>query len=642
MPSKLAAQHDAATAHAEKELASGRALTRVKRDGDREPDVRPLDWKLGRRVLGLMAAHKGLSLTLGVIVLVRGVQNAAVTWLLPLIITTAIINNGLLDDGTQPNPSYEMLAWYIGLYFAAVLITQATFHFRMRYSLELGEAVVRDLRSRIFDHLQKQSMRFYNRTKLGSILSRMISDAENIRMGVQDVLFVSMVGTVEMVCYGVLMSVYDLPLFLVVLAVAPIIWFVTKYFRDKLSVLYRQTQESFSRVTATLAESVNGIRVTQGFVRQDVNAAIFNELVHDHSEYNVRSQKLVGVFLPLLELNNQFFIAMLLALGGIQVIRQQFFAEGLTVEEVRAQYNAVFMFFFFVPRFFGPINTLAGQYNSALSAMAGAERVFKLLDTKPEDLDGPDATPIGPIQGRVEFRDLTFGYDPDKPVLHDMSFTAQPGQTFALVGHTGSGKSTIINLICKFYLPTSGELLIDGRDIRGIETESLVTQIGIVLQQNFLFTGTVMDNIRVGKPGASDEEVVDAARKLDCLDLLERLPDGLHSEVGEKGGSLSLGQRQLVCFCRAMLADPRILILDEATSSVDTMTEARIQHALSILLRNRTSFVVAHRLSTIRHADRVLVLEDGRKIEEGSHEELLTHSGKYAELYRSFIQATEA
>jgi ATP-binding cassette subfamily B protein len=427
-------------------------------------------------------------------------------------------------------------------------------------------------------------------------------------------------------------------LFLVVLLMAPMLLVISNYFRTRLSQAWRNIQESYSRLTATLAESVTGIRVTQGFVREDVNAGMFHDLVADHAGYNLRADRLVGVFLPLIELNNQFFISVLLVLGGYKVLVGLPIGGG-TPEE---QFAAMWVFFFMAPNFFGPVTMIGRQYNMALTAMAGAERVFALLDSEPEQLDDKDAIDPPTIVGRVEFKDIGFEYVKGTPVLHGINFTAEPGQTVALVGHTGSGKSTITNLIAKFYLPTSGELLIDGTDIRKIKGHALTQQLGIVLQQNFLFTGTVMDNIRIGDGTASDEDVIEAARKLDCLDLFESMPQGLNTQVGERGGNLSLGQRQLVCFTRAMLADPRILILDEATSSVDTMTEARIQKALATLLKGRTSFVVAHRLSTIRHADVVLVLDQGEIIERGTHNELLSHGGVYANLYRQFIHASEA
>ncbi len=603
-----------------------KTLTHVVR-GDREADKRPLDMALVRRVLGLTRPHRRTRGWLFLMVAIRAIQMPAMGWVMAAAI------NGPITRGDSAG-TLRVAVWFAIL----AASTAAVFHVRMRLGLELGEAVVYELRSRIFEHLQRMPMRFYNQTKLGRIISRMTSDAEAIRAGVQDVLFVSLVQGGQMLFAAAVMLYYDWVLFLVVLAMAPVLLLISNYFRHRLSQAWRNIQESFSRVTATLAESVTGIRVTQGFVREDVNAEMFHDLVADHAGYNLRADKLVGVFLPLIELNNQLFIAVLLVLGGYKVL------VGLPIGggSAQEQFAAMWVFFFMVPSFFGPLTMIGRMYNMALTAMAGAERVFALLDSEPEQLDDADAVDPPQIRGRVEFNDVGFEYVKDTPVLHGVSFVAEPGQTVALVGHTGSGKSTITSLIAKFYLPTRGRLLIDGTDIRKIRGRGLTRQIGIVLQQNFLFTGSVMDNIRIGHGGATDEDVYAAARKLDCLDLFESLPQGLHTQVGERGGNLSLGQRQLVCFTRAMLADPRILILDEATSSVDTMTEARIQKALAKLLRGRTSFVVAHRLSTVRHADLVLVLDQGQIIERGTHNELLAHGGSYANLYRQFIHASEA
>jgi len=604
---------------------ASKTLTHVVRDD--ELHKRPLDMALIRRVIGLMKPHGKKRNRLFLLCVIRAVQLPVLGWVMAAAI------NGPITGG---DPAGTM--WIAGGFLLLAATTAVTFHYRLRLGLELGESVVYELRSRIFDHLQQMPMRFYNQTKLGRIISRMTSDAEAIRAGVQDVLFVSCVQGGQMFFAAAIMLFYDWVLFLVVLVMAPVLLLISNYFRHRLSEAWRNIQESFSRVTATLAESVTGIRVTQGFVREDVNADLFHDLVADHAGYNLKADRLVGVFLPLIELNNQIFIAALLTLGGYKVLVGLPFGGG-TPEQ---QFEAIWVFFFMVPSFFGPITQIGRMYNMALTAMAGAERVFSLLDSEPERLDDADAADPLMIEGRVVFEELGFEYVPGTPVLHGINFTAEPGQTVALVGHTGSGKSTITSLISKFYLPTAGRLLIDGTDIRKIRGRALTQQIGIVLQQNFLFTGSVMDNIRIGRSGATDEEVTEAARRLDCMDLFEAMPQGLHTQVGERGGNLSLGQRQLVCFTRAMLADPRILILDEATSSVDTMTEARIQKALAALLEGRTSFVVAHRLSTVRHADVVLVLDQGKIIERGTHQELLSQAGTYANLYRQFIHASEA
>ena len=598
------------------------SITAPRKEDEREPDKRPLELRLITRLIGYMRPYAVKRNWLFAMVILRSIQLPLVAWSIGAVIDGPIANRA---------PFSSILWGALGV-LAITGSTQIVFHFRQRLALEMGEAVIHDLRQQIYEHLMHMPMSFYNKTKIGRIISRVTSDCEALRVGVQDVLFVSLVGVGQMLTAGLLMLYYDWVLFSIVVAMSPVLWVLNRYFRKKLSVGYRVVQESFSRVTATLAESINGVRVTQAYVRHETNAGLFKELLDWHGNNVMTAVRLEGLLMPLLELNSQTFIAAMLLVGGYRVLSP----------DIQMPPGDLIRFFFLANIFFSPIQILGNQYNQALTAMAGAERVFGLLDRPPEWGDEPGAIPLPPIQGRVELRGITFGYDPARPVLHDIDFVAHPGQTIALVGRTGSGKSSIINLVARFYLPQAGQVLVDGHDTRLATADSLHHQMGIVWQQNFLFSGSILDNIRVGRPDATDDEVVNAVRQLDCLDLLTALPQGLNTEVGERGAALSLGQRQLVCFARAMLADPRILILDEATSSVDTLTEVRIQRSLAKLLTGRTSFVVAHRLSTIRSADQILVLEDGRIIQRGTHQDLLAVGGEYAFLVEQFSRGIAA
>lgn len=601
-------------------------LVRRPRDDDEDEAIaQPLEWGLIRRLFTYAKPVQRKLSALTVMTFFRSAQLPAFAWMTSLIINGPITHHDLRG-----------IAWGVAAYALLGLSTDVLFHFRQRYALEIGETVVNGLRADIFSKVQRQPMSFFHRIKIGRIIGRVTSDVESLRLGIQDVLFVSVIQAGQMIFSAVVMAWCDWQLFLVVVAMAPVLWTINRHFRVKLSHYSRAASESFSRVTATLAESVNGMRVTQGFVRQETNAGLFRTLLADHSRYNIALARTSALLTPLLELNSQFFVAILLMFGGWRVVHHNIAIGDLIT------------FFLLANQFFAPLAIIGNQYNQALIAMAGAERVFRLIDTPPDWEDAPDAIALPDPRGasrsagmRVEFRDISFGYDPGRLVLHNVSFIAEPGQTIALVGHTGSGKSSIINLAAKFYLPTRGELLIDGHEVRRLNSHSLHRQMGMVQQQNFLFTGTVFENIRLSRPEATEAEVREAARQLDCLDLIEALPRGLHTDVGERGANLSVGQRQLVCFCRALLADPRLVILDEATSAIDALTEARLQKALITLLRGRTSFVVAHRLSTIRHADLVLVLDQGRVIERGSHAELLARGGHYAALYQQFVQIDE-
>ncbi|XXT20300.1 ABC transporter ATP-binding protein [Sorangium sp. So ce429] len=586
-------------------------LARASLDDERDSEHRSLDLELARRLLGFTRPYARKRNVLFVLVVVRSIQLPLLAWGVGAIISGPVARRDVRAT----------LLSVLGFALFA-LVTEIVFHFRSRLALELGEAVVFDLRDRLQRHLLGMPMSFFVKTKVGRLIGRMTSDIDAIRVAVQDVVFVSTVQIGTMAVAMGLMAFSHFPLFLVVVAMVPVFWGLIVYFHRRLGAAYQRAQESFSRVTATLAESVTGVRVTQGFVRQDINGGLFRALIFDHSRYNMDAARHSAVFLPLLEFNGQLFLAVLVVIGGHQALSGAI------------ELRVLVEFFFLANLLFNPIPVLGNQYNQALTAMAGAERLFRLLDREPDWPDESAFPALPPVRGRVVFHGVHFAYEPGKPVLHGIDLVAEPGEMIALVGHTGSGKTSILNLLAKLYLPTAGAITIDGHDLAKTSSASLRAQLGLVLQSNFLFSGTVLDNVRLGNPAATDAEIRGAARSLDVLDVLDALPDGLSTEVGERGTGLSLGQRQIVCFLRAMVAHPRIVLLDEATSSVDALTEARLQAALGRLLRGRTSFVVAHRLSTIRHADRVIVLDHGRVVEQGTHAELLARGGAFAALHR--------
>ena len=598
--------------------ADREAITYYDPAAHREDDQVPLRLDLIRRVFSWTNPYAAKRNWLFVLTFLRGAQLPALAWMIGHTINGPIAARDL--------PGIYRLA---GGYLLLTLVMVTTLHFRQLLALQLGEAVAHDMRLALFRKLTTLPMSFFNRTKFGRIISRMTSDIESVRVGIQDVAFVVTVQAVQMACSALLMAWCDWRLFSLMLLLVPMIWLVNTRYRIEMSRRLRKVQESWSRLSSTLAKSVGGIRVTQAFVRQEINSGFFRKLVAVHGDNNVGLARASAVFVPLLQMKSQLFLGATALLAGYGALQPHSW--------LHIEIGDVVIFFFLANLFFEPVQSIGNQYNQALTAMAGAERLFRLLDQEPDWQDAPQATPLPALRGRVEFQSVYFEYVPGRPVLTDISFVAEPGQTVALVGPTGSGKTTIAALLQKFYLPRSGAVLIDGHNLLGVTSKSILEQMGSVQQNNFLFSGSIIDNIRFARPGATESEVRATLTALDCLDLIQSLPGGLQNQIGERGASLSLGQRQVVCFARALLAQPRIVVLDEATSAIDTVTETRLQGALEILLRGRTAFVVAHRLSTIRRADLVLVLDQGRIVERGTHRTLLEAGGVYARLHREFI-----
>jgi ATP-binding cassette subfamily B protein len=485
----------------------------------------------------------------------------------------------------------------------------------------VGQQILYLLSSDMFTHLQRLSLSFYDHTQIGRVMSRLQSDIDVLEAMLSSGLL-SMLGSVFALVGIIVIMLWMNPLLaLLTFVVIPVMMVIAAFWQRFAQRSFRRTRASISLVNSTLQENISGMRVIQSLVREDRNRSEFDDLNAYNRDTNLESSRIAALILPLVEVVAAVATALAIIYGGYLVARHQL-AVGVLVA-----------FILYINRFFDPIRDLSQQYTQLQRSGVAAERIAQILDMKVEIQDKPNAIEMPPIKGDVEFRDVVFGYNPEHPVLKGLNWQIKAGQTVAIVGPTGAGKSTIISLLTRFYDIQSGAILIDGIDIRDVTQKSLRQQVGVVPQEPFLFTGTIADNIRYGRLEATDEEIMEAARVVGAHDLITQLPDGYQTPIRERGRNLSMGQRQLISFARALLADPRILILDEATANIDTFTEAIVQQGLNKLLHGRTAFVIAHRLSTIKDADSIVVLQSGQIAEQGTHSELLQSEGIYASLY---------
>src|SRR5438445_7522727 len=478
-----------------------------------------------------------------------------------------------------------------------------------------------DLRNQLFRHLQRLSLGFYERNRAGVIISRLTNDVEALDQLVTDGVTSLVQNTLTLVGTAVLLFFLDWRLALASLTVMPLMTVATAIFRKRSGRAYRSVRETLGLVTATLAEDIAGMRVLQSFTREDAAQANFRLVADNYRVSNMRTVVLSGLYFPFVDFLSSAATAVVLGYGGWLAYHGD------------VSIGTLVAFLGYLTNFFDPVQQLSQLYNTFLSAVAALDKITDVLDEEPEVEDAPGAGPLGEIAGHVSFEGVRFSYGTGAEVLHGIDLDVAAGTTVALVGHTGAGKSTIAKLLARFYDPTGGRITIDGVDLRDVHQDSLRRQLGVVPQEGFLFAGTVAENIAFGRPDARPDEIVRAAQTVGAHAFILRLEDGYETQLGERGSRLSLGQRQLVAFARALLADPRILILDAATSSVDIGTEQKIERALRILLADRTAFIIAHPLSTIRDADLIVLLEHGRVVEQGSHHDLLARRGLYTSLY---------
>jgi ABC-type multidrug transport system fused ATPase/permease subunit len=525
-----------------------------------------------------------------------------------------------VDDGIRQQ-DLTKLWWIVGAFVLAGLLNWGMSYVQTYLTGWVGERILADLRIGLFRHLQRLALGFYERTRAGVIISRLTNDVEAIDQLVTDGVTSLVQNTLTLLGTAILLFILDWRLALATLAVIPLMSVATVIFRVRSTRAYRAVRERLGLVTATLAEDIAGMRIVQAFTREEANTRNFKNVSERYRDSNMETVVLNGLYFPFVDLLSSIALAVVLGYGG-----HLYFNGDVTL-------GTLFAFMLYVQNFFDPVQQLSQLYNTFLSATAALDKIMDVMDETPEVRDRPGAQPLPPVAGHVRFEAVGFGYGDGPEVLHELDLDVPAGTTVALVGHTGAGKSTIAKLLARFYDPREGRITIDGHDLRDVTQASLRRQLGIVPQEGFLFAGTVTENIAFGRPDATTEQVVQAAQTVGAHDFILRLEDGYETELQERGSRLSLGQRQLIALARALLADPRILILDEATSSVDIGTERKIERALRLLLAGRTAFIIAHRLSTIRDADLIVVLEHGRVVEQGTHDELLAGRGLYTSLY---------
>ncbi|MEW6503110.1 MAG: ABC transporter ATP-binding protein [Chloroflexota bacterium] len=528
-----------------------------------------------------------------------------------------------IDEGIDAG-SLPALRKIVLIYLTIAIMQWSAIYGRVFIMSRVGQSIIYDIRSQLFHHLQRLSLSFFTHYSVGRIIVRVINDVSVLREFITWAMLA--IARDLFVLIGIVFTMLSMnpQLSLLTFSVLPLIILITRLFRSRAREYYRETRKAISWVNSILAENINGLRVVQAFSREDRNYAYFRDVVNRHNlDVNLKAARLAALFFPSVDFLGITAMALVVWLGGSAVLGE------------KLSPGTLIAFVLYINRFFDPIRDLSRRFDSFQSTMASGERILNLLNTPVEVQDAPDAVEMPPIRGEIRFENVSFHYSDDPtPVLRNINLIIPAGQTVALVGKTGAGKSTFIKLVARFYDPTEGVVRLDGYDLRKVTQQSLRRQFGIVLQDPFLFSGTVRENIRFGRLNASDEEVEAAAKAVGADEFIRQLPQGYDTPVEEGGAILSVGQRQLISFARALLADPRVLILDEATSSVDTQTERIIQAGLSRLLTGRTSLIIAHRLSTITNADRILVIENGQIIEDGTHSELIQKRGVYYKMYR--------